>query len=70
MAQQVKDYSIRRYSTLDTAIWFHRPPRWDDWLLVRSVSDIAHDGFGVVRRTVYNRDGALVATMAQEALYR
>jgi len=70
MAQQVKDYTITRYSTLDTAIWLHHPPRWDDWLLVRSVSDVAHDGFGIVRRTAYDRRGRLVATMAQEALYR
>jgi len=70
MAQQVKDYSITRYSTLDTAVWFHRPLRWDDWLLVRSVSDVAHGGYGVVRRTAYDRAGRLVATMAQDALYR
>jgi acyl-CoA thioesterase II len=70
MAQRVKDYTIRRYSTLDTAIWFHQPPRWDDWMLIRSVSEVAHGGFGLCRRALYRRDGTLVATMAQEALYR
>ena len=70
MAQRVKDYTIKRYSTLDTQIWFHRPPEWDDWLFVQSVGEVAYGGYGLGRRSVFDRRGALVATMLQEALYR
>lgn len=70
MAQRVQGYTRPRYATLDTAIWFHHPPLWDDWAMARSVSYVAHAGFSLYRRALYRRDGTLMATMAQEALYR
>jgi acyl-CoA thioesterase-2 len=70
VARKVEGYTIKRYASLDTMVWFHRPPLWKEWLFVRSVSEVAEAGFALGRRSVYDADGALVATSCQEALYR
>lgn len=56
------------YTSLDTAIWFHRPEPWTDWRLIESECVIGHGGRGLSRRGLYDRDGRLVASMIQEAL--
>jgi acyl-CoA thioesterase-2 len=56
--------------SLDHAIWFHRPPRVDQWLLY-SMSPVAHVGTrGLAQGSVRTLDGTLVASVAQEALLR
>ncbi|TDB98772.1 acyl-CoA thioesterase domain-containing protein [Actinomadura sp. 7K534] len=56
--------------TLDHAVWFHRPPRADRWLLY-SVGPVANHGArGLARGTLHTADGTLVASIAQEALLR
>ena len=57
-------------ASLDHAIWFHRPLRMDDWLLYDMDSPSASSGRGMNRGTVFSREGALVASVAQEALIR
>ena len=57
-------------ASLDHAMWFHRPFRADDWLLYIQDSPTASGGCGLNRGTVYRRDGALVASVAQEGLIR
>ncbi len=57
-------------ASLDHAIWFHRDLRMDDWLLYDKDSPGAAGGRGFNRGTVYNRQGVLVASTAQEALIR
>ncbi|MEQ6885316.1 acyl-CoA thioesterase II [Salicola sp. Rm-C-2C1-2] len=57
-------------ASLDHAIWFHRPLRLDDWLLYDMDSPSASSGRGMNRGTLFNRDGELVASVAQEALIR
>ncbi len=57
-------------ASLDHAIWFHRPFRADAWLLYRMDSPIAAGGRGFVRGTVFDQDGRLVASTAQEGLLR
>ncbi len=49
---------------LDHALWIHRPRRWDDWWLVRTESEIGVGGRCLSRRTLFARDGALVASAA------
>lgn len=56
------------YTSLDTAIWLHRPEPWRDWRYIESECAIGHGGRGLSRRAVYERDGRLVASMVQEAL--
>jgi acyl-CoA thioesterase-2 len=57
-------------ASLDHSLWFHRPPRADQWLLFAKESPNAGGARGFVRGQFFTRDGALVATAAQECLIR
>jgi acyl-CoA thioesterase II len=57
-------------ASLDHALWFHRPFRADDWLLFVQDSPSASGARGLNRGLIYRRDGALVASAAQEGLMR
>lgn len=57
-------------TSLDHAIWFHRPFRADDWLLFAKESPNASGARGFVRGHFFDRQGNLVATAAQECLIR
>ncbi len=56
--------------SLDHAMWFHRPFRADDWLLYDTDSPSAESARGFCRGSVYDRNGVLVASVAQEGLIR
>jgi acyl-CoA thioesterase II len=57
-------------ASLDHAMWFHRPCRADEWVLVDAVSPFAGGARGLTRAQVYDRDRQLVASVAQEGLVR
>jgi acyl-CoA thioesterase-2 len=57
-------------ASLDHTIWFHRPFRMDEWLHFAMESPNASGGRGLCFAYVYNREGVLVATVAQEGLIR
>jgi acyl-CoA thioesterase-2 len=57
-------------ASLDHTIWFHRPFRMDEWLLFAMESPNASGGRGLCFAYAYNRNGELVATVAQEGLIR
>lgn len=57
-------------ASLDHTIWFHRPFRMDDWLYFSMESPNASGGRGLCFAYIYNREGLLVATVAQEGLIR
>ena len=57
-------------ASLDHAMWFHHPPRFDDWLLYVTDSPAAHNARALTWGHMYGRDGTLVASVAQEGLYR
>lgn len=57
-------------ASLDHAMWFHRPFRMDDWLLYEMQSPNACNARGIGFGKIYDRQGALVATVAQEGLIR
>ncbi|MDJ0790212.1 MAG: acyl-CoA thioesterase II [Myxococcota bacterium] len=57
-------------ASLDHAVWFHQPPRVDDWLLYQQESPGAHGARGFARGMIFARDGTLVASVAQEGLVR
>lgn len=63
------DKSVQAAS-LDHAMWFHRPFRADDWLLYAHDSPSGQAGRGFARGEIYTRDGALIASVAQEGLLR
>jgi acyl-CoA thioesterase-2 len=56
--------------SIDHAVWFHRPVRVDDWLLI----DFSGHGLirtrGLATGLVFDRRGTHVATIAQEGLLR
>ena len=57
-------------ASLDHAMWFHRPFRVDDWLLYAMESPNASGGRGLAMGRFFTRDGALVASTAQEGVVR
>jgi len=57
-------------ASLDHAIWLHRPPRWDDWILYASEAPIAHGGRAWVAGRMLDREGRRLASVAQEGLLR
>jgi len=57
-------------ASIDHAMWFHRPVRVDEWLLYATDSPAASGARGFARGGLYTRSGQLVASMAQEGLFR
>jgi acyl-CoA thioesterase-2 len=60
----------KQIASLDHAMWFHQPFRIDEWLLHVMDSPAANEARGLVRGSVFTRDGRLVASTAQEGLIR
>jgi acyl-CoA thioesterase II len=52
------------------SLWFHRPVRTDDWLLLRQHSPLVAHGRCFGRGDAVAADGRLLASYAQEALLR
>lgn len=65
----VLDRSLQ-VASLDHAMWFHRPPVLDDWLLYSQDSPSAFGARGMTRGAIYTRSGTLIASVAQEGLIR
>lgn len=57
-----------RAATTDSAIWFHRPIRADQWNLLESRSPAAARGRGVMTATLFDASGFTVATLVQEGM--
>jgi acyl-CoA thioesterase II len=57
-------------ASLDHAMWFHRPCRADEWLLVDAISPFAGGARGLTRGQIFDRQRRLVASVAQEGLVR
>jgi acyl-CoA thioesterase-2 len=57
-------------ASLDHALWLHRPFRADEWLLYAQDSPNMAGARGFSRGLIFARDGALVASVAQEGLVR
>ncbi|ROS50190.1 acyl-CoA thioesterase II [Frigoribacterium sp. PhB118] len=57
-------------ASLDHAMWWHRPARVDEWLLYVQESPNAVGGRGLSLGRIYDRAGALVASVAQEGMVR
>ena len=57
-------------ASLDHALWFHRPLRFDDWLLYDVHSPSAFGSRGIAQGRYFDREGRLVATVVQEGLMR
>ena len=57
-------------ASLDHALWFHRPFRFDEWVLYVEDSPSASGARGFTRGSLFSRDGQLIASATQEGLIR
>ncbi|MGF7160753.1 acyl-CoA thioesterase-2 [Rhodoligotrophos appendicifer] len=57
-------------ASLDHAMWLFRDFRADDWLLYAQDSPASMGGRGFTRGNIFDRNGVLVASVAQEGLIR
>ena len=61
---------VRSMASLDHAVWFHRPARMDDWVLMDHVGTSVAAGRGWYTSTLFDRSGAALASCAQEMVIR
>jgi acyl-CoA thioesterase-2 len=59
-----------KMASLDHAMWWHRFGRVDEWMLYVQESPNAIGGRGLSLGRIYRRDGALIASVAQEGMVR
>ncbi len=57
-------------ASLDHAVWFHEDVDMNDWLLYTMTSPWSKGSRGLNHGTFHNRDGRLIASVAQEGLIR
>jgi acyl-CoA thioesterase-2 len=57
-------------ASLDHAMWWHRFGRVDEWMLYVQESPTARGGRGLSQGRIYNREGLLLASVAQEGMVR
>jgi acyl-CoA thioesterase-2 len=61
---------IRSTTTLDHALWFHRPAVLTDWVLLDLQPGSTAGGRGWYTGTVHDEEGVHVASLVQETLFR
>jgi acyl-CoA thioesterase-2 len=64
------DGSARATASIDHAMWFHRPANANDWSLIDFRQGTTGGGRAWYTGSVFTRDGGLVASLAQEMLFR
>jgi acyl-CoA thioesterase-2 len=69
-ARMAVERSDLQMTSIDHAMWFHRPARADEWLLYVLDSPTASGSRGLARGSIFSRDGRLVASTVQEGLVR
>lgn len=56
--------------TINHSVWFHRPVDFSDWVLYSTASPVAAESRGLGTGHFFNRDGQVVATVAQEGIVK
>lgn len=56
--------------TTNHSVWFHRPVRFDEWLLYSTASPVAADSRGLGTGHFFDRSGQPVATVVQEGIVK
>ncbi|WP_100641483.1 acyl-CoA thioesterase [Alteromonas facilis] len=59
-----------RIATIDHSIWFHRKFNMNEWHLYDMECPVTGNARGLVNGKIYNKQGQLVASTAQEGLVR
>jgi len=57
-------------ATVNHSIWFHRPFRFDEWMLYATESPVAAGSRGLATGRFFSREGELVATVVQEGVIK
>jgi acyl-CoA thioesterase-2 len=57
-------------ASLDHAVWFHYPARMEDWTFTEYTARAIAGNRGMYTGSLFDRSGRMVASIAQEALYR
>ena len=57
-------------SSIDHSVWFHRAGRLDEWVLCDLTPVSVAGGRGLYSESIFDGAGRLLATVAQEALFR
>ncbi|AOW94687.1 acyl-CoA thioesterase II [Rhodococcus sp. WMMA185] len=57
-------------ATVNHSIWFHRPFRFDEWMLYDTESPVAAGSRGLATGRFFSLEGQLLATVVQEGLIR
>ena len=55
-------------ATTNHSVWFHRPVRFDEWVLYSTSSPVAADSRGLGTGHFFDRSGQLLATVVQEGI--
>lgn len=56
-------------ASLNHMIWFHRPSRLGDWVLLQLEPRSISDGRGLYNGTIFDKDGAMLASISQEQVF-
>ncbi|BBZ08057.1 acyl-CoA thioesterase II [Mycolicibacterium doricum] len=57
-------------ATMNHSVWFHRPVRFDEWVLYSTSSPAAAESRGLGTGHFFDRSGALLATVASDAVVK
>ncbi|MGH9919300.1 MAG: acyl-CoA thioesterase [Nitrososphaerales archaeon] len=68
--QSLDTWGSHTDTSIDHAVWFHRPARADEWLFYDLYAVVNRANRATVRGAMYTREGALVLSMVQELLIR
>ncbi|MBV1918435.1 MAG: thioesterase family protein [Sphingomonadaceae bacterium] len=71
-ARQSRPFTWRepKVASIDSNVWFHRSVKGAEWLLYALDSPSGSGPVGLTIGRIYDRSGALIASAAQEVLYR
>ena len=70
LAALASDVEIKTMTTLDHALWFHRPVNLSSWVLLDLTPGSTAAGRGWYTGTVHDEQGVHVASLVQETLFR
>ena len=56
--------------TMNHSVWFHRPIRFDDWVLYSTVSPVAAESRGLGTGHFFDESGRVLATVVQEGIVK
>ncbi|MCV7012259.1 acyl-CoA thioesterase II [Mycolicibacterium madagascariense] len=57
-------------ASMNHTVWFHRPVRFDEWVLYSTSSPVAAESRGLGTGHFFDRDGQILATVVQEGVVK